>query len=72
MAKPIKTRLKLQISGGAATPAVGKDLGQHQINIPDFCKKFNALTADRKVGSCVDHGIYGQNVRDRCKNPVGI
>ena len=48
MAKPIKTRLKLQISGGAATPAVGKDLGQHQINIPDFCKKFNALTADRK------------------------
>lgn len=50
MAKDIKAKLKLQIPGGAATPAppVGSMLGQHQVNLMDFCKKFNALTADRR------------------------
>jgi large subunit ribosomal protein L11 len=50
MAKPIKAKLKLQIPAGAATPAppVGNNLGQHQVNIMDFCKKFNAATANRK------------------------
>lgn len=50
MAKAIKAQLKLQIPGGAATPAppVGNNLGQHQVNIMEFCKQFNAQTANRK------------------------
>lgn len=48
--KVIKATIKLQIPAGGATPAppVGSSLGQHQVNIMDFCKKFNALTANRK------------------------
>ena len=50
MAKKIKAKVKLQIPGGGATPAppVGSALGQHQVQIMDFCKKFNAETASRK------------------------
>ncbi len=50
MAKNIKTKLKLQIPGGGATPAppVGSALGQQGVNIMEFCKQFNAKTADRK------------------------
>ncbi|MCD6239407.1 MAG: 50S ribosomal protein L11 [Thermotogae bacterium] len=50
MAKKILTTVKLQISGGEATPAppVGPALGQHGVNIMDFCKQFNAKTADKK------------------------
>lgn len=46
----IKSFLKLRVSGGAATPAppVGSALGQHGVNIMEFCKQFNAKTADRK------------------------
>lgn len=49
MAKEIKARVKLQLPAGKATPAppVGSSLGQHQVNLMDFCKKFNALTAPR-------------------------
>ena len=50
MAKEIKANVKLQIPAGAATPAppVGSSLGQHGVNIMDFCKKFNAATLKRK------------------------
>jgi large subunit ribosomal protein L11 len=50
MAKEIKAKLKLLIPGGAATPQppVGSALGQQQVNIMDFCKQFNARTANRK------------------------
>jgi large subunit ribosomal protein L11 len=50
MAKTVKALIKLQIPGGAATPAppVGNNLGQHQVNIMDFCKQFNAKTANSK------------------------
>lgn len=46
----IKSKLKLLIKGAAATPAppVGSALGQHGVNIMEFCKQFNAKTADRK------------------------
>lgn len=46
----IKSSLKLLVPGGGATPAppVGSALGQHGVNIMDFCKQFNAKTADRK------------------------
>jgi large subunit ribosomal protein L11 len=46
MAKKVLTTIKLQARGGAATPAppVGPALGQHGINIMEFCKAFNAQT----------------------------
>lgn len=48
MAKAIKTVIKLQIQAGKANPAppVGPALGQHGINIQDFCKQFNDETKD--------------------------
>jgi large subunit ribosomal protein L11 len=47
MAK-IKTTIKLQISAGKANPAppIGPALGQHGVNIQDFCAKFNAATKE--------------------------
>jgi len=44
--KPIKTIVKLQIPAGAANPAppVGPALGQHGINIAQFCQQFNEAT----------------------------
>lgn len=49
-AKKPKKIIKLQISGGAANPAppVGPALGQHGLNIQEFCQKFNAATINRK------------------------
>ena len=46
MAKKIKTMIKLQIPAGRANPAppVGPALGQHGLNIQDFCVKFNEAT----------------------------
>jgi len=46
VAKKVLTLIKLQISGGQANPAppVGPALGQHGLNIMDFCKAFNAQT----------------------------
>ena len=48
MAKPIKTILKLQLPAGAANPAppVGPALGQHGVNIQEFCKQFNEATKE--------------------------
>jgi large subunit ribosomal protein L11 len=47
--KKILTKIKLQISGGQANPAppVGPALGQHGLNIQEFCSKFNEKTRDR-------------------------
>src|SRR3989344_4474885 len=47
--KKIKTVLKLQIPAGQANPAppVGPALGQHGLNIAEFCQKFNAATKDK-------------------------
>ena len=46
MAKKVLTQIKLQIPAGAANPAppVGPALGQHGVNIMEFCKSFNAKT----------------------------
>lgn len=48
--KKVKTIIKLQIPGSAANPAppVGPALGQHGLNIQEFCQKFNAATQVRK------------------------
>jgi large subunit ribosomal protein L11 len=47
MAKKIKVVIKLQIPAGKANPAppVGPALGQHGLNIAEFCQKFNAATS---------------------------
>jgi len=49
MAKKITGYIKLQIPAGKATPAppVGPALGQHGVNIMDFCKSFNAKTSGK-------------------------
>ena len=49
MAKKVLTLIKLQVPGGSANPAppVGPALGQHGVNIMEFCKAFNAQTADQ-------------------------
>ncbi|HFE64993.1 50S ribosomal protein L11 [candidate division KSB1 bacterium 4484_188] len=51
MAKKIAAYIKLQIPAGQANPAppVGPALGQHGVNIMEFCKAFNARTQD-KIG----------------------
>ncbi len=50
MAKKVTGQIKLQIPGGQANPAppVGPALGQRGVNIMEFCKAFNAKTADQK------------------------
>ncbi|MDK2863929.1 MAG: large subunit ribosomal protein [Thermotogota bacterium] len=49
MAKKVAAQIKLQLPAGKATPAppVGPALGQHGVNIMEFCKRFNAETADK-------------------------
>jgi len=54
MAKKILTKIKLQIPAGQANPAppVGPALGQHGLNIADFCSKFNDASRD-KMGDII-------------------
>ena len=49
MAKKIKGSVKLQVMGGQANPSppIGPALGQHGVNIADFCKLFNAKTQNQ-------------------------
>jgi large subunit ribosomal protein L11 len=52
MAKKIVNYIKLQVPAGAANPSppVGPALGQHGLNIMEFCKTFNAQTQDAEKG----------------------
>ena len=52
MAKKIETYIKLQVAAGEANPSppVGPALGQHGLNIMDFCKTFNARSQDLEKG----------------------
>ena len=54
MAKEVVTQIKLQIPAGKANPAppVGPSLGQHGVNIMEFCKQFNAKT-QKQEGSII-------------------
>jgi large subunit ribosomal protein L11 len=49
MAKKIIATVKLQVKGGQANPSppIGPALGQHGVNIAEFCKSFNAKTQDQ-------------------------
>ena len=53
MAKKITGYLKLQVPAGSATPSppIGPALGQRGLNIMEFCKAFNAATADMEKGA---------------------
>ncbi|MBI2463765.1 50S ribosomal protein L11 [Candidatus Peregrinibacteria bacterium] len=53
MAKKVVKIIKLQVSAGKANPAppIGPALGQHGLNIPDFCAKFNERT--RQMGDTI-------------------
>lgn len=67
MAKALKTLIKLQIMGGAANPAppVGPALGQHGLNIAEFCQKFNDATSDRRGEVVpVEISVYEDNSYD--------
>lgn len=73
MAKPIKTIIKLQILAGAANPAppVGPALGQHGLNIQQFCMQFNELTKD-KSGDIIPVEITvfeDRTFEFKCKTP---
>lgn len=52
MAKKIEAYIKLQVAAGQANPSppVGPALGQHGVNIMDFCKAFNAKTQSMEAG----------------------
>ena len=52
MAKKIQAYIKLQVAAGKANPSppVGPALGQHGVNIMEFCKAFNAQTQSVEVG----------------------
>jgi large subunit ribosomal protein L11 len=54
MAKEITSVIKLQVTGGQANPAppIGPVLGQHGVNIMEFCKQFNAKT-QKQIGEVV-------------------
>ncbi len=60
MAKKVLTKIKLQIQGGAASPAppVGPALGQHGVNIMEFCKAFNAQTQGQTTVVPVEITVY--------------
>ena len=53
MAKKVEALIKLQVAAGMANPSppVGPALGQHGVNIMEFCKAFNAKTADMEQGA---------------------
>ncbi|HXI02946.1 MAG TPA: 50S ribosomal protein L11 [Candidatus Saccharimonadales bacterium] len=55
MAKKVTGFIKLHIPAGKATPAppVGPALGQHGVNIMDFCKAFNARTSKQEAGTII-------------------
>ncbi|KKL16844.1 hypothetical protein LCGC14_2491510 [marine sediment metagenome] len=55
MAKKVEAYIKLQVAAGKANPSppVGPALGQHGVNIMEFCKAFNAQTQDVEAGAPV-------------------
>lgn len=58
--KRVEAVIKLQIPAGGATPAppVGPALGEHKVNIMDFCQKFNTATQDEEPGLVIPVQIY--------------
>ena len=65
MAKKVEALIKLQVAAGAANPSppVGPALGQHGVNIMEFCKAFNAKTGEMEKGAPVPVVISVYNDR---------
>ena len=65
MAKKVQAMVKLQIPAGKANPAppVGPALGQHGVNIMEFCKSFNAQTQGMEPGIPVPVEVGFDNVK---------
>ena len=65
MARKIETYIKLQVAAGQANPSppVGPALGQHGVNIMEFCKAFNAATQGMEQGMPVPVVISVYNDR---------
>jgi len=65
MAKKVQALIKLQVAAGAANPSppVGPALGQHGVNIMEFCKAFNAKTDSIEKGAPVPVVITVYNDR---------
>ena len=65
MARKIEAYIKLQVPAGAANPSppVGPALGQHGVNIMEFCKQFNAATQSMESGAPVPVTITVYNDR---------
>ena len=62
MAKKVIGFIKLHVPGGQANPAppVGPALGQHGVNIMEFCKQFNSRTQDKQgITTPVEITVYG-------------
>lgn len=55
MAKKVMAQIRLQVPAGKATPSppIGPALGQHGVNIMDFCKAFNARTSGEDPGMVI-------------------
>ena len=65
MAKKVETYIKLQVPAGKANPSppVGPALGQHGVNIMEFCKAFNAQTQKMEPGMPIPVVITGYSDR---------
>ena len=70
MAKKVLTLIKLQIPAGAANPAppVGPALGQHGVNIMEFCKAFNAQT-QQDAGTIIQSRSWSSRIGHSSSSP---
>ena len=64
--KKVVGLIKLQIQAGQANPAppVGPALGQHGVNIMDFCQAYNAATENQREQGCVYYSRASSRDRD--------
>ena len=71
MAKQVEAYIKLQVPAGQANPSppVGPALGQHGVNIMEFCKAFNAQTQNQEPGLPVPVviSVYSDRSYARCR-----
>ncbi len=78
MAKKVQAMVKLQLPAGKATPAppAGPALGQHGVNIMEFCKAFNAKTFWTRSGRpdhpCGHYGLQRPELHFRDQDATGL
>ena len=77
MAKKVEAYIKLQVPAGQANPSppVGPALGQHGVNIMEFCKAFNAATQSMEPGLPIaggDHGLQRPQLHLHHQDAAGV